>query len=315
MATTIRAKRFEVKRIAESQHGIVTRAQALAAGYSDSAIGRLIEAGYWRRVRRGVYSVLTTSDPYRARLMVLVLRAPDETWASHRAAAALWRLDGIGGGVLEVSTTADLRSRSARVHRVAEMPVADRRELEGIPVTSVERTLADLGAVVTAGALVAATVDALRRNLTTIPRLRARVAALAVSGRAGPRHIRALLDEWQHPVPPESVLEARLQSLLRRHALPDGIRQLEIRDGAFAARLDLAYPAERVGVEVDGFMWHSDPARWRADLARSNRLTQLGWHVLHFTWRDIDRDPARVAGEIRAALAGRRRVLSGTPPD
>jgi hypothetical protein len=46
-----------------------------------------------------------------------------------------------------------------------------------------------------------------------------------------------------------------------------GIYELRA-DGVVVARLDIAFPAERVAVEVDGFAWHASPAHLRRDHVR-----------------------------------------------
>lgn len=66
--------------------------------------------------------------------------------------------------------------------------------------------------------------------------------------------------------------------------------------------VDIAFPAERVAVEVDGFAFHSDPARFRSDRRRQNVLVLAGWTVVRFTWLDAVERPGHVVGEVWAAL-------------
>jgi len=69
-------------------------------------------------------------------------------------------------------------------------------------------------------------------------------------------------------------------------------------------RLDLAFVRERIAVEVDGWAWHSDVERFRADRRRQNALVLAGWTVLRFTWDDLTNRPEQVVAQIQAALAG-----------
>lgn len=69
-------------------------------------------------------------------------------------------------------------------------------------------------------------------------------------------------------------------------------------------RLDLAFVHERIAVEVDGWAWHSDVERFRADRRRQNALVLAGWTVLRFTWDDLTNRPEQVVAQIQAALAG-----------
>jgi len=62
--------------------------------------------------------------------------------------------------------------------------------------------------------------------------------------------------------------------------------------------IDLAFPAARLAVEVDGWAWHTDPARFAADRHKGNAITRAGWDLLRFTWHDLDGRPAACLREI-----------------
>ena len=68
-------------------------------------------------------------------------------------------------------------------------------------------------------------------------------------------------------------------------------------------RIDLAFPAQKVAVEVDGWAWHVDPERFRADRRKQNALVRAGWDPLRFTWHDLDQRPDAVLTEIRETVA------------
>jgi very-short-patch-repair endonuclease len=68
-------------------------------------------------------------------------------------------------------------------------------------------------------------------------------------------------------------------------------------------RIDLAFPAQKVAVEVDGWAWHVDAERFRSDRRKQNALVRGGWDPLRFTWHDLDGQPGEVVAEICATLA------------
>jgi len=68
-------------------------------------------------------------------------------------------------------------------------------------------------------------------------------------------------------------------------------------------RIDLAFPAQKVAVEVDGWAWHVDADRFRNDRRKQNALVRAGWDPLRFTWHDLDGRPAAVLAEVRDTLA------------
>ncbi len=69
--------------------------------------------------------------------------------------------------------------------------------------------------------------------------------------------------------------------------------------------LDLAFPAHRVAVEVDGWAWHQDEHTFRRDRQRQNVVVLAGWTVLRFTWHDLTQRPGEVVELIRRGLADR----------
>jgi len=60
--------------------------------------------------------------------------------------------------------------------------------------------------------------------------------------------------------------------------------------------------AAKLAVEVDGWAWHMDVERFRADRHKGNALVRAGWDLLRFTWHDLNNRPAYVLDEIRTAL-------------
>ncbi|MGZ4209619.1 MAG: endonuclease domain-containing protein [Actinomycetota bacterium] len=80
--------------------------------------------------------------------------------------------------------------------------------------------------------------------------------------------------------------------------------QYPVRDGAhLVAVVDFAFPSDLVAIEADGYRWHSGRARFQNDRARRNRLTTLGWRVIHVTWQDLLEQPRAVVEVIRRTLA------------
>nr|WP_255426548.1 DUF559 domain-containing protein [Pseudonocardia sp. C8] len=97
----------------------------------------------------------------------------------------------------------------------------------------------------------------------------------------------------------DSKLERLLIRLLRDAGLTGFVRGLPAGAGR---EIDIAFPAERVAIELDGWAWHTDPERFTADRAKGNALVAAGWTLLRFTWRDVTEHPARTVAAIRRAL-------------
>jgi very-short-patch-repair endonuclease len=67
--------------------------------------------------------------------------------------------------------------------------------------------------------------------------------------------------------------------------------------------IDLAFPEQRVAIEVDGWAYHVDPERFRNDRRKGNFLTRLGWDLLRFTWHGLHTQPSRSVREVVETLA------------
>ena len=85
--------------------------------------------------------------------------------------------------------------------------------------------------------------------------------------------------------------------------LPWPVTQYRVHDeaGLFVARLDLAYPNARLGIEYEGDHHRSRDA-FQRDLRRINALRACGWTVLRFGALDIYREPRKIIATVRAAL-------------
>jgi very-short-patch-repair endonuclease len=91
--------------------------------------------------------------------------------------------------------------------------------------------------------------------------------------------------------------------LLHRSRLPRPVAQHTVRNGGgFVARVDFAWPEQRVAVEYEG-AWHGERQNVAKDRGRLNRLTAAGWRVVFVTAADLHR-PERLIARIAAALAG-----------
>lgn len=294
--------------VSRDQHGVLSLAQARTAGLSLRAIARRLESGRWERLHPGVYRIAGAPASWEQSLIAACLHAGKGAVVSHRAAAALWRLDGVEQGVVELIAPRRIRRPGVVAHQTT-LPRRRSTHVGTIPVTDVARTLLDLGAVVPGRVVEAALEDALRRRLTTLARLRRRLRADGGRGHRGAGVLRALV-EARDPsaAPAESVLESRLGRLLANSDLPPATAQHVIRgERGFLARVDFAFPDAMVVVEADGYRYHSGAAAWARDRARENVLTARGWRVYRVTHQDLLARPERVVADLRRMLAANSR--------
>lgn len=282
------------------QLGLVTRAQAIACGLSDAQIALRRERGQILRVFAGVYEVTGTPRTAERRAFAACLACGPAAAISHRSAAHLWGLIEQLPRLPEVTVPAArrVRARGVRVYRTRHRRRRDVVRRGVVPLTSPARTLLDLAAVLGAEELELALDEALRRDLTdpaaVLAQLRPRLKG------AGALH--SLVQDRVGRGVPESVLERRAIALIRRYRLPEPVRQLEVTMRGRRVRLDLAYPEQRVAIELDGRAphWGRDP--WQSDHDRDNVVELSGWRLLRFTWWDVTERPFDVAMKIAEAL-------------
>lgn len=78
--------------------------------------------------------------------------------------------------------------------------------------------------------------------------------------------------------------------------------QHEVFDGRY--RLDFALPDKKIGIELDGYAWHSDRKTFTKDRARQRELELDGWRLIRFSGSEINASPEGCVRQA-AALAGR----------
>ena len=140
----------EISALAVRQHGVVALRQLCELGLSASGVRKRAARGRLHRIHRGVYAVGLPTLTGRGHWMAAVIACGPTAVLSHRSAAGLWGLRSDNRQKSDIS----LPSPSARakpaieVHRSVTLNAADTTLVDGIPCTSLARTLVDLGDVV-----------------------------------------------------------------------------------------------------------------------------------------------------------------------
>ena len=278
--------------LAANQHGVVTRAQLLAAGFGRAAITSWVRSGRLYPLHRGVYSVgYISSSPY-TRMMAAVLACGPGSAVSHLSAAALWQIAGLLPGRVDVTATYRHSRQGVVFHRTRRLSAGDVTTRNKIPVTTLARTLVDLASTLDGRALTRALNEARIKHRLTDATLRRTIAALP--RRAGAAKLRALLDP--HDAPTRSALEDRFLELVERHGLP----RPEVNQRVGGYEVDMLWREARLIVELDGRRYHD--TRFEEDRERDAELTANGYRVTRVTWRRVVESPAREAARLARML-------------
>lgn len=79
--------------------------------------------------------------------------------------------------------------------------------------------------------------------------------------------------------------------------------QHPIKDGAY--RLDFAYEPARLGIELDGYSYHSGRDAFTRDRQRQRDIESLGWHIIRFSGDELRNDITSCINDVRKRLRQR----------
>ena len=286
---------------AAAQGGVLSRSQALEF-LSARQIQRRLARGLWERVFPSVYRLVSTARSWRQTALGAVLWAGRGCVLSHESAAVVHGLSRFRPGRLVLTVRDHHRAPgTVELHHSERLSFRDVTEVQGLPVTTVARTLLDL-AVRIDGPTLRATVDeALRKKLVTLEVLEAFIERS--HHLPGVIDLRAAVAETRGAgAPTESELERAVHELLRDAGFPIPQRQRPFSLGTKRCRLDFTFPAQRVVIEADGLDTHFNREAFEEDRRRDNHLTARGFKVLRWTWRALHERPWALLEELAALL-------------
>jgi len=180
------------------------------------------------------------------------------------------------------------------------LPDDERDEIDGIPVTSVFRTIFDLAAVGTRREVERAYHEAEVQRLTdrvSLPTLLERYP-----GHRGAATVRAILAAREPAGITRSELEERFVALLDAHRLPRPRlnAHLSLRGRFF--EVDCLWERERLIVELDGAAVHGTHRAFHRDRGRDRVLLAHGFRVSHVTWAQLADEPTEIVADLRRLL-------------
>ncbi len=293
--------------LARNQHAVFSGRQAVVRGVSRKALRSRAAAGRLTRLDHDVFHVAGAPVTWLAKVMTAVLSAGDGAVASHNTAAVLWGFEGYRPGTPENTVPRGRRFRrsDAKVHSSTDLDRCGTRVRDGITVTDPSRTLLDLARRTKDGPLLETIESARRLGLTSWSELAACLAKHARRGRPGIRRLRRVIARnMRRTEVTDSTFELLVLALLLEHGLPEPVlhHRMLAADGRLLAEIDLAYPALRVAIELDGAC-HRDREVFERDRPRQNGIVLEGWLILRFTWKDFVTKPEGIVAEVRAAIA------------
>ena len=289
-----------IARLAGRQHGVIARTQLARIALDRFAIARRVRAGTLHPLHGGrVFAVGLDPLSMRGRYLAAVMAGGSGAVLSHRSAAALWELRAN-------TTRTEITVRRGRdpiagirTHTSRGLPAGDVTSRDGIPVTSVARTLLDLSAVVKTPELLNA-IDRSERlglfDLTAVVDVLDRA-----NGRKGARALRRAVAAYRTSTQ-KSELERRFKELVEETAdIPTPSFNAVVQGEQRTHEVDAFWPDEKLAVQVDGFEFHRTRRDRERDAASDADLELAGCRVLRLTWDDVTVHAERTLRRLRIA--------------
>jgi very-short-patch-repair endonuclease len=275
------------------QDGLVTTAQLVQCGLDESVLRRRAREQGWSRVAPRVY--LTAGHRRTDRVRIRAAGLWGGEYATICGPAAAWWHGFLANAPAETAVTVPRRLGlrgypGVRVRR-RDLADLDRAHVGGIWCAAVPLAVLETAVALPDGS---AFLDrALQKHVRFEHLYQAYCRNMAAYGasRAG-----ALLTAAADRA--DSAAERRLIAILRGAGFAGWQRGVPFERWT----IDIAFPDAKVAIEFDGWAYHSDVERFRADRSKGNALVRAGWKLLRFTWHDLMNRPQYVIAEIRAAI-------------
>jgi very-short-patch-repair endonuclease len=276
-----------IARLAARQHGVVSQAQLVTAGFARDAIKYRRRVGRLHLLHRGVYAVGHRPPSPLATAIAAVLACGPDAVLSHRSAAAMWRIVPCWPTAPEVTTPSKHQFPNIHVHR---SPHPDATTNYGIRVTTPLRTLVDLADVLPPKKLTRALNEAQVQRLVT-------PAELTTLLTRYPGRRTAQLTPARGAT--KSDLEDDFTRFLKRHKLP-----LPERNQTIAGHeVDAVYRQHHLVIELDSRQFHDTPHAFEQDRDRDADLLNAGFPTLRITHHRLKHHPAKEARRLREILS------------
>ena len=294
-----------VAALAARQGGVISRRQLRAIGFSDSGIDGRIARGLLHTVHRGVFAVGRPGVLGLGLEFAALLACGPGTVRAVRSAGEARDLRAWGSRTVEVIAGAGQRTKPGiNVYRHRLHP-EEASMLDGLPTTTVERTLFDLAEVLPAEPFRRTWESGVREDLIDMRALRA--VAERNPGRRAQKVIRPLLATPLLPGIAEtrSPLEVDFVEFAARHLSRFGPPSINHPFGPYV--LDAYYEPAKLGVELDSREFHLNAIAFETDREKQAACLAAGVVILPLTSRRLRLEPIEVAEQLSTILMSRWR--------
>lgn len=297
------------------QHGLVTLQQCRDDGMTRAQLRTLVRSGRLERLAPSVYGQPDRGPSWHRSLWLAHLHAGPDSCISHLAAARLHGCEEAPEGAVSITCSPGTRSGppDARRHLQTDVTADDIEKIDGLPVTTLIRTVVDLASVMHIARLRVLAKREITDGRVTAAQIGGRLDDLRRSGKPGVLKLCQVLDDAG---PGEGLARSRLEQLLdealKIGGLPAPVHEYPLPGrGAVTGFVDRCWPEAQWIVEADGRKWHTRHLRFEHDTTRRLEAQGAGFETTPVIWEHLSSDPEGTATllrriyEQRVALLGR----------
>jgi very-short-patch-repair endonuclease len=289
----------KVAELAGLQGGVVSRRQLHELGFGRGAIAHWLSSGRLHRVHTGVYSVGHRVLGNTGRLTAAVLASGPSAVVSHRSAADWWRIRSTSRRPVDITVPGRSRGRRPGIdlHLVRALDPLDVTTRDGIPVTTLERALLDLAEVAPKHHVARAIEESERLRLFNLTKLEELLSRSP--GRRGQKPLRAILTDAVLEPRSRSDLESDFLQFCHDRDIPKPVVNTLVE----GFEVDMAWPDQRLIVELDGYETHGTRRAFEGDRRRDATLQLAGQRTIRVTHRWLSREPDDLERTVKALLS------------
>jgi predicted transcriptional regulator of viral defense system len=302
-----RARWVALARMARKQHGVVSIRQLEGPlGFSQRSVARAVEAGRLHRIHRGVYAVGHTDLSQRGECLAAVLAVGRRALLSYYSAGWLWGLWSGWPAPFEVTAFVPRHHqppKGVRRHRARNLVDEDRAVVDGIPVTSVARTLLDLAWKLRSDQLRRVLARAEDLGLLDLEAIHAVIERNR--GHHGAKRLRFALAIYERPIWTRSEFER----LFVERIIDSGLPRPATGWNEVGHELDVYWPEFGFGIELDTWETHGTRDAFERDHDRDLDFVLADIETIRISERQFRREPDQITEKV-ARLLERRRLRS-----
>ncbi len=292
-----------IAQFAFAQHGVIALWQLLELGLTESAVRKRIASGRLHRLHAGVYAVGHAALDLDGRFMAAVLACGLDAALSHRSAAHKRGMRQSSRAGIDVISPrrAGRRRNGIDAHTSSTLLPRDSEIVDGIPCTTVARTLLDLAAILPRRQVERAFDQA--DVLQALDADQIEDVLRRTNGHRGHATLRSILDDHaRRPTLTRNELEAAFLAICDEAGLPRPEVNAWIPVEPTGYEPDFLWREQGLIAETDGRDVHTTKRAFEHDRRRDQRLMLLGYRVVRFPRRQVEEDPASVRATLVALL-------------